>query len=173
MKHPVLIAHLLALSCLAVLSGCTNVPLIRATQLERLEPYSQAKATLPPLGESAIRLYIYRPQTVVGMMGNPIVVVDGQRMGNPSNPTIENLLLPGTVFVVDTPAKPTRVWWEQGGQGDESSKAIALTPEAARTWYLRWDLAPTHGYLQPVPEPQALAQLDSLRLSGYVNLVPK
>lgn len=60
MKHPVPIAPLLALSCLAALSGCTNVPLIRATQLERLEPYRQAKAALAPLARSAIRPSIYR-----------------------------------------------------------------------------------------------------------------
>ncbi len=160
------------ISVLAPLSGCSNVPLVRANQLDKLEPYSRAKASLPPMAQGAMRLYIYRPHAFVGLFGNAIVTVDGHRMGNPSNPTLENLLLPGTVFVVDTPAKPILVSWEQGSQGNDPGKAISLPPEPGRTSYLRWDLAPTRGYLQPVPESEALPQIEPLRMSGYVSLMP-
>jgi hypothetical protein len=163
----------LASTLFLVLGGCSNVPLIRAVQLDRLEPFSEAKAKLPPLAPDSIRLYIYRPQGLAGMAGNAIVVVDGNRMGNPARPTVENLLLPGAVFVVDTPARRTRVWWEQTGQGDESGKAIELTPESSRAWYLRWNLKPTYGYLELVQEQQALPEIEPLRMSGYVDLLPK
>jgi len=161
-----------ASSLLLLLGGCSNVPVIRAVQLGRLELFKEAKTKLPQLAPDAIRLYVYRPQAVVGLMGNAIVVVDGRRMGNPESPTLENLLLPGAVFVVDTPARRTLVGWQQAGQGDESSKAIELTPELSRIWYLRWDLKPTSGYLQRVEEQQALSEIEPLRLSAYVSLLP-
>jgi hypothetical protein len=155
------------------LSGCSNVPLVRANQLAKLDPYSQAKTSLPPVPQGAMRLYIYRPNAFVGLLGNAIVAVDGRRMGNPSNPTLENLLLPGAVFVVDTPAKPTLVSWEQGSRGSDPRNSLSVSPEAARTSFLRWELAPTRGYLQAVPESEALPQIEQLRLSGYVSLMPK
>jgi hypothetical protein len=138
-----------------------------------LDSFTEAKAKLAPLAPDSIRLFVYRPQALLGMAGSAIVVVDGNRMGNPERPTIENLLLPGAVFVVDTPSKRTRVWWEQAGQGDESGRAIEINPDSSRTWYLRWDLKPTYGYLQVVQEKQALPEIESLRMSGHVTLPPK
>jgi hypothetical protein len=135
--------------------------------------YAQARSELPALRDDAVRLYIYRPQAIVGMWGAPVVLVNGSRMGNPSNPVAENLLLPGAVFVVDTPARATRATWIQSSRGEETDKAIDLDPQSARTVYLRWDLKPTYGYLQPIEPKQALAEIESLGFTGYVNMLPR
>jgi hypothetical protein len=158
------------LAGVALLSSCSTTTVVRAVQLDRLPFHGEAKAQLPPLAADTMRLHIYRPQALVGMWGSAIVIVDGQRMGDPSNPVVDNLLLPGTVFVVDTPARPTRVWWQQSGRGEEVDKAIELAPQASPRAYLRWELAPTYGYLRQVPEAEAAPALDALRFSGYVKL---
>lgn len=170
--------HRFALAMLAatvglLAGGCAEGPAARVVQIGRLEPFAEVKVKLPPLAPDSMRLYVYRPQAFLGWAGSAIVVVDGHQMGDPTRRMNENLLMPGAVFVLDTPAKPTRVWWEQGGQGDESGKAIEVSPSDSRTWYLRWGLKPTHGFLQIVQEEQAIAEIEPLRMSGYVTLPGK
>jgi hypothetical protein len=157
----------------SVLPGCSSTTAARAVQESQMPRYAQARSELPALRDDAVRLYIYRPQAIVGMWGAPVVLVNGTRMGNPSNPVAENLLLPGAVFVVDTPARATRATWIQSSRGEETDKAIDLDPQSARTVYLRWDLKPTYGYLQPIEPKQALAEIESLVFTGYVNLLPR
>jgi hypothetical protein len=172
MKTLFRMAALVTLSA-CVAAGCSSTTVVRGLQQSRMTPYTEAKADLRPQPADAIRLYVYRPQALVGMWGNAIVIVDGTRMGNPANPTAENLLLPGSVFVVDTPARATRVWWVQSGRGEETELALTLDPAQSRVWYLRWELKPTYGYLRRVDEAQAHAEIESLGLSGYVNLMPR
>lgn len=155
------------------LIACSTTTVVRGVQQSRMTPYAEARADLRPQPADSMRLYIYRPQSIVGMWGNAIVIVDGMRMGNPANPTVENLLLPGAVFVVDTPAKPTRVWWDQSGRGEETQLVFELDPAASRVWFLRWDLKPTFGYLRTVDELQARGEIEPLGFSGYVNLMPR
>jgi hypothetical protein len=167
------VAGLVAGVVAGAISGCSSTTLIRAAQQSRMTPFAEAKAQLPPQPADAMRLYVYRPQALAGMWGNAIVIVGGTRMGNPANPTADNRLLPGAVFVVDTPARSTRVWWEQAGRGEETELAFELDPAKSRVWFLRWDLKATYGYLRPVDEAQARAQIEPLGFSGYVNLMPR
>jgi hypothetical protein len=104
------------------------------------------------------------------MLGKAIVIVNGKWMGDPTDPIRKNLLLPASVFVVDAPTEVVRVWWAQGGRGEETDKALELSSTNARTWYLRWSLKADHGYLDPVSEERANSELTSLRFSGYVDL---
>ena len=164
---------LAVLSIALALSACSTTSVVRGVQQSRMTPYAEARADLRPQPADSMRLYVYRPQSVVGMWGNAIVIVDGMRMGNPADPTVENLLLPGAVFVVDTPAKPTRIWWVQSGRGEESELAFELDPSRARIWFLRWDLKPTYGYLRTVDESLARGEIEPLGFSGYVNLMPR
>lgn len=172
MRMAIRVIALVALS-VSVLAGCSTTTVVRGVQQSRMTPFAEAKADLRPQPPDAIRLYIYRPQALVGMWGNAIVLVDGKPMGNPANPTVENLLLPGAVFVVDNPARITRVGWVQPGRGEETELVLDLDPTKSRVWYLRWDLKPTYGYLRRVDEAQALAEIASLGLSGYVSLLPR
>jgi hypothetical protein len=164
-------AAVLAALPFSVLAGCSTTTVVRGVQQSRMTPFAEAQAGLRPQPADAMRLYIYRPQTVVGMWGNAIVLVDGKHMGNPANPTVENLLLPGAVFVVDTPVKVTRVGWVQSGRGEETELVLDLDPAQSRVWYLRWDLRPTYGYLRRVDDAQAQSEIAPLGLSGYVNLL--
>jgi len=133
---------------------------------EALFPFPQQPA-------ESIRLVIYRPQVLVGMLGRPVVIVNGQRIGNPGSPVTENPLLPGTVFVVDAPASLARVWWWQSGQGEAADKAISYAGPAGARRYLRWTLSATYGYLQEVEEVPAIEEIASLRFSAYVNLLAR
>jgi hypothetical protein len=74
----------------------------RTAQRPRLGP--------PPQTSNSLRLVIYRPQTLVGMWGRPVVSVNGKMMVTALS---ESLLDPGSVFVVDAPADHTQVAWLQ------------------------------------------------------------
>lgn len=166
---------LAGLAVATLLSACAYAPTwtavgTRLYQQSQLEPYTTAKSKIPPQPDGHYRIYVYRPQTFVGMSGNAVVIVDGKWMGNINDPVHDNLLLPGTVFIVDSLADVTRVWWYQGGKGDESDKALSLPSADSRTWYLRWSLKPTYGYLETVSEQQPLTEIESLHFTGYVEL---
>lgn len=148
----------------------TPITWVRVGQQLALESYEKAKGTIPPQPPESVRLIIYRPQGIVGMFGKAIVIVNGKWMGNPADPIRQNMLLPASVFVVDVPTDVVRVWWVQAGRGEEVDKALELSSAKARTWYLRWSMKPEYGYLDPVDEERAKAELTSLRFSGYVNL---
>ena len=104
------------------------------------------------------------------MSGTAVVIIDGKWMGDAKHSFDNNLLLPGAVFVVDTPADVVRVWWYQGGKGEETDKALSLRSTEGRTWYLRWGMKPTYGYLEITAEEKAVSEIESLRISGYVRL---
>ena len=151
-------------------TGCVDPTLIRLEQQAELPGYRDARSSIPAQTENTIRLYIYRPQSIVGMWGSAIVIVNGTWLGDRKNPVIDNKLIPGAVFVVDIPAAPARVWSYQSGRGEDVETALQLSPAESRTWFLRWTLKPTYGYLRTVEEREALAELESLRFSGYVTL---
>lgn len=157
---------LLAIAAGIVLAGCatTAAPQPGAAGREALFPF-------PPQPPQSLRLIIYRPQVLVGMWGKPVIIVNGQRMGNPGSPVTDNPLLPGTVFVVDAPAARSRVWWWQSGQGEALDKAIAYAGLAGARRYLRWTLAPTYGHLVEVDEARAVEEIAPLRFSAYIDLV--
>jgi hypothetical protein len=155
---------------LTAATGCGNPTLVRLEQQAELPGYLDATSTIPAQAENTMRLYIYRPQSMVGMWGSAIVIVNGAWLGDRNNPVIENKLIPGAVFVVDVPAAPARVWSYQSGRGEDLDSALELSPAQSRTWFLRWTLKPTYGYLRAVDEREALAELESLRFSGYVTL---
>jgi hypothetical protein len=131
--------------------------------------FGNAQDTIPALPPGYTRAHVYRPQAFVGMLGNPVVIVDGVWTGDAKSP-VDNRLLPGAVFVVDSAADPMRAWWYQDGRGEETDRTLSLPSTTARTWYLRWGLKPTYGFLELVAEPQALAEIRSLKFSGYVKL---
>lgn len=171
-KHLSIVA-LLAIAALS--SGCTSVFVgstiaSRASQLNDLKPYATAKNEIPSSPPGYTRIFVYRPQAFIGMSGSAVVIIDGKWMGDAKHSFDNNLLLPGAVFVVDTPADVARVWWYQGGKGEETDKALSLRSTEGRTWYLRWGMKPTHGYLEITSEEKAVVEIESLRFSGYVRL---
>jgi hypothetical protein len=156
------------------LAGCEFAPVwtaagTRMSETAALESFSAAQEKLPPRAEGDTRIFIFRPQAVVGMLGAPVVIVDGTWMGDPQDPA-NNRMLPGSVFVVDTPAAVTRVWWYQAGRGEEKDMALELPSAESRAWYLRWSMKPTSGYLQRVAEADALREIAPLKFGGYVRV---
>ena len=166
-KLPILIIAVLAIATLS--SGC-GVMGARAYQLNELKPYATAKNDIPSSPPGYTRIFVYRPQVFLGMIGTAVVIIDGKWMGDAKRPFDKNLLLPGTVFVVDTPADVARVWWYQGGKGEETDKMLSLRSTEGRTWYLRWGMMPTYGYLEITTEQKAVREIESLQFSGYVRL---
>jgi hypothetical protein len=168
--------YLFSLPVIAVvLSSCAYAPTwtaaaVRESQHAKIEPYTVAKNEIPALPNGYTRLYIYRPQSFVGMLGQAIVIVNGKWMGDPENSFNNNLLLPGSVFIVDSPTDVTRVWWYQHGKGEEADKTISLSSKEARSWYLRWGLKFSSGYLETVPEQKGSVEIEPLRFSGYTRM---
>lgn len=158
------------LAALIAATGCGSPTLVRLEQQAELPGYREARPTIPAQAEDTMRLYIYRPQSMVGMWGSAIVIVNGTWLGDRENPLIDNKLIPGAVFVVDVPAAPARVWSYQSGRGEDLETALQLSPAQSPTWFLRWTLKPTYGYLRTVDEREAAAELESLRFSGYMKL---
>jgi hypothetical protein len=161
-----------ALRLPALLLTCVSLSLAGCATTAEVRPVRDAREALFPFPQQpaeSIRLVIYRPQVLVGMWGKPVILVNGQRMGNPGSPMSDNHLQPGTVFVVDAPAALTRVGWSQPGRDEATDQAIAYSGLAGATRYLRWTLKPTYGYLQEVDEARALEEIASLRFSAYVN----
>jgi hypothetical protein len=143
-----------------LLAGCATTS--DFGQRARLEPPQQ------PM--ESIRLIIYRPQTLVGMLGKPVVFVNGQQMGIKGSPVNENLLEPGSVFVVDAPATLTHVSWLQSSKAQSRGEAITYQGLQGVKRYLRWTLKPTYGYLQEVDEVIAAEEIPPLRYTGYLDL---
>ena len=165
-----LVGLAMALAALIAATGCGSPTLVRLEQQAELPAYREARATIPAQAEDTMRLYVYRPQAMVGMWGSAIVIVNGTWLGDRESPLIDNKLIPGAVFVVDVPAAPARVWSYQSGRGEDLETALQLLPAGSRIWFLRWTLKPTYGYLTAVDEREASAELESLRFSGYVKL---
>jgi hypothetical protein len=150
-------------TCVAfVLAGCATTAGHAPSQRARLAP--------PQQPADSIRLFIYRPQTLVGMMGKPAVLVNGRQMGIAGSPVNENLLQPGSVFVVDAPATLARVTWRQSGKAEPDGDEIVYQGLPGTQRYLRWTLKPTLGYLQEVDEAVAAKEIAPLYYNGYVNL---
>jgi hypothetical protein len=169
----VLIVSLFTIATLS--SGCTPAYIgatigSRASQLNDLKPYAAAKNEIPSSPPGYTRIFVYRPQAFIGMSGTAVVIVDGRWMGDSKHSFDNNLLLPGAVFIVDTPSDVARVWWYQWGKGEETDRALSLRSTDGRTWYLRWGMKPTYGYLEITAEEKAVSEIESLRFSGYVRL---
>ncbi len=143
-----------------LLAGCSTTSDLR--QRARLEA--------PQQPAESIRLFIYRPQTLVGMHGKPVVMVNGQQMGIQGSPVNENFLQPGSVSVVDAPANLTRVEWRQSSKAQPGGEAMTYQGLAGETRYLRWSLKPTYGYLQEMDEAVAAEEIHPLRYNGYLDL---
>lgn len=99
-----------------LLSGCATGTMIatepivsRGIHTTAYPPATLAKFNIPALPDGYIRLYIYRPQTFIGMMDNPVVTINGKLIGNLENPSYENRFLPGAIFVLDTPGDIAQV----------------------------------------------------------------
>ena len=153
--------RMLALVALVV-AGCAtgNNAADLPVQRPRIEP--------PPQPPDSLRLVIYRPQTLVGLWGRPVVVVNGRSMITTLK---ESMLNPGSVFVVDAPAALTQVQWIQSKQAELNPDPIVFTGLAGETRYLRWTLEPTFGYLQHVGEDLARIEMGPLFYTGYRNIV--
>jgi len=170
-----IMATIVSLAVAAFSTGCAYAPTwvgvgTRVYQRSEIELFAVAKSKIPLLPIGYTRIYIYRPQVFVGMFGSAVVIINGKWMGDIKDPFDDNLLLPGAVFVVDSPVDVTRVWWYQTGKGEEAEKALLLKSTETRTWYLRWGMKPTYGYLETVSEQQALTEIEPLRFTGYVRL---
>lgn len=152
-----------ALACAFLfIAGCapSNHTGALPAQRPRIEPPLQTP--------DSIRLVIYRPQTIVGMSGRPVIVINGLHMLTTLR---ESMLDPGSVFVVDAPAQHTQVAWIQSKQAGLNSDPIVYADLRGETRYLRWFLKPTYGYLQQVDERVAFEELAPLRYMGYRKLV--
>ncbi len=163
-RYLMTLQHLLAsmFACsIVLLSGCATTDRNdgRLTQRPRIEAPQQAAGSL--------RLVIYRPQTIVGMLGRPIVVINGHQM---LNAVRESMLDPGSVFIVDAPADHANVDWIQHRRNELSADSIVFKDLRGATRYLRWTLKPTYGYLEQVEEDAARQELGPLRYTGYRNL---
>ena len=171
-----LLRLIIAMHVVATLSsGCTSVFVgstiaSRTSQLNDLKPYAAAKNEIPSSPPGYTRIFVYRPETFIGMWGTAVVIIDGKWMGDKEHSFDNNLLLPGAVFVVDTPEDVSSVWWYQVGEGEETDKALSLRSTEGRTWYLRWGMKPTYGYLEITAEEKAVSEIESLQFSGYVRL---
>jgi hypothetical protein len=155
----------------ALLTSCgSTTTIVRAVQLESLQHYSQVRTSLPDAPVGALRLYIYRPQAVLGMWGGAIVIVNGRWFGDPANYITDNMLIPGAVFVVDVPAGTARVTWAQPGRPEGTDKPLELSSTKSPVMYLRWMLKPTYGLLEEAPADQGASEIVSLRFSGHVTL---
>jgi len=149
----------------ALFAGCSTAPEVQSPRPARLD--------LPSQAVDAIRLVIYRPQTLVGMWGKPIVLVNDRPMGVQGSPVNENFLQPGSVFVVDAPASLTRVRWLQSRQAQPGDDVITFQGLPGATRYLRWTLKPTSGFLHQVDERTAVEEIVALRYTGYVSLIAR
>ena len=156
---------------IALLCACSTSPRFGGLEMATLPNYSDASLLIPVQQSNAIRLYVYRPQTFVGRWGRPTVIVDGKKMNRPLNPEGNSMLVTGSVFVVDAPKTITQVSWLQQGTKEESAQVLVLPQGESRTLYLRWELKPTYGYLSVIDEKTAITEIQSLRFSGYVNLL--
>jgi len=147
---------------LFVLAGCTTTTDMesRTAQRPRIEPPQQV--------HNSLRLIIYRPQVLVGMLGRPVVVINDQKMLNFLN---ESMLEPGSVFVVDVPSEQTKLGWIQSGKTESNVDPIVLQGLGGAQRYFRWTLRPTSGYLQQVDESVAREEIGPLYYKGYRNLV--
>lgn len=170
MRHRLNVALWLLVAAPLLASCVSSTTIVRAVQHESLRPYSQARADLPPPTAGSLRLYIYRPQAIVGAWGGAIVIVNGRWFGDPANYITNNMLIPGAVFVVDVPDGTAHVTWAQPGRPQGTDKPLELSSASSPVAYLRWTLKPTYGLLEQVPAEQATREIDPLRFSGHVAL---
>lgn len=155
-----------------LLSGCAVEPMIsRSVHTTAYPSVTSVKYNIPELPDGYIRLYIYRPQTFIGMMDNPVVTINGKLIGNPENP-YENRFLPGAIFVLDTPGDIALVSWVWAH--DKTDRVLSLSSKESRTWYLRWHIPPLNfpgeRYLEVAPQETAAREIEPLRFTGYVKL---
>jgi hypothetical protein len=156
-----------------LLVGCAVNPVFnfRYRQLATLPPYASAKAKLPPLPDKGIRIYFYRTSTLMlGAANDLLAIVNGRPMGNPTSRFDENLLLPETVFVVDSPQDTVRIAWVQDARPESVDAPIELHAVTGRAFYVRWTGKTGYAVLEQVDELKAVAELESLHFSGYVKL---
>lgn len=154
-----------------LLASCgSTTTIVRAVQYDSLPSYVQARASLPAQPVGSLRLYIYRPQVLVGMWGGAIVVVNGRWFGDPANYISDNMLVPGTVFAVDVPQGTARVTWAQPARPEGSDAPLNLSSASSPVVYLRWVLRPTYGLLEQVTAAQGSRETESLKFSGHVTL---
>jgi hypothetical protein len=161
-----------------LLSGCATgtmiatEPIVSRSIYTTAYPPGLAKYNIPVLPDGYIRLYIYRPQTFIGMMDNPVVTINGKPIGNLENPSYENLFLPGAIFVLDTPGDIALVSWVWPHY--KTGRVLSLSSTESRTWYLRWHIPalnfPGERYLEVTPQETAAREIEQLRYTGYVKL---
>jgi hypothetical protein len=154
---------ILILVCIPlVLAGCV-APADkenRNSQRPRIEPPQQV--------QNSLRLIIYRPQSIVGMMGRPVIVINGQKMLTVLN---DSMLEPGSVFVIDAPSEQTKLTWVQSGKTESTVEPLLLKGLRGAQRYFRWTLRPTYGYLEQVDESVAREEIGPLIYMGYKNVV--
>lgn len=167
-RRKLTLSLVLAVSLLTSCASTTTI--VRAVQYESLQPYSQARASLPEGPAGSLRLYIYRPQAFVGMWGGAIVIVNGRWFGDPANYITDNMLIPGSVFVVDVPKGAARVTWAQPGRPEGTDMPLDLSSATSAVAYLRWTLKPSYGLLEQAPAEKGAREIESLRFSGHVTL---
>jgi hypothetical protein len=156
-----LLAFALAFS-FSLLLGCST------TTTSGTESSQAPRFALPQQPKESIRLIIYRPQTLVGMAGRPVVLVNEKRMVTALK---HSMLDPGSVFIVDAPAVFTRVTWVQSKMSEPNQEPLVLTESKGLVRYLRWTLKPTYGYLEEVSLEVGIQETRPLRYMGYRNIV--
>jgi hypothetical protein len=154
------------------LSGCVasapTKPDATATSSSSATPVPALQARLAPQRDGVTRLYIYRPQRLLGALGKPVVIINDYWFGK-AGQSAYSPLSPGAVFVVDSLAPIHRAWLYQGGSEDRQHQ-LSLPAGSGRTHYLRLQMHPTYASLKEVDARTAVAEIDQLQLSGYFGL---
>jgi hypothetical protein len=154
------------------LSGCVaSAP----TKSDETAVSSSPAATVPllqarlvPQRNDVTRLYIYRPQRLLGAFAKPVVIVNDYWFGRADQSTYSPLR-PGAVFVIDSQAPIQRAWLYQSGSEDREHQ-LTLPADSGRTHYLRLHMHPTYVSLEEVDTQTAVAEINQLQLSGYFDL---
>jgi len=163
----------MAMNCralFAALSFPVFLPLFGCAGVSDGALVQRPRMVLPQQPADSIRLFIYRPQFLLGSAGKPVVFINGRQLGVPGSPVNANFFEPGSVSVVDAPAPRARVTWSQSARVPPGAEVIEVQGVAGTQWYLRWALRPTFGYLQAVEASEAEREIGGLLFGGYLNL---
>lgn len=160
----------IAMGALLMMSCAAPVALFPIQLRPSLQSFLSANSALPAQMKGSIRLYVYRPQVLLGRLGHAIILVNGVALADRTSSVTENLLQPEAVFVVDVSGQEARITWDQDGRPEGTDKPIEISARQFPVVYLRWRMKPTYGYLEQVSEQQAKEEITSLGFSGYVKL---
>lgn len=135
------------------------------------EHYEDVKDQVPQQSDNTTRIYIYRPQRLLGSAAKPVVIINGESFGDKNNPKV-NLLPPASVFIVDSSAPKFEMWLFQNNK-EEFDKKTQFRATPGKTKFFRLGMKSTYTFLEAVKSDKAIDEIQKLRLTGYKNLSKK